>query len=83
MTFNEKVKQMIIKMFEIISTKEITYLKGLDRRISIDKYGKFNYWKIYAANNSKIWDFLNQLEDDSLYTLIPILMIDQMNLILF
>jgi hypothetical protein len=43
MTFNEKVKQMIIKMFEIISTKEITYLKDLDRRISLDKYGKFNY----------------------------------------
>jgi len=45
---------MKIKMFEIISTKEITYLKDLDNRIRINKYGKFNYYKLNELSNSKI-----------------------------
>jgi hypothetical protein len=45
---------MNIKMFEIISTKEITNLKFLDYRINIIKNGKFNYYKFYEFNNSKI-----------------------------
>jgi hypothetical protein len=43
MTFIEKVKEMQTKMFEIISTKEITYLKDLDKRIKINKFGRYNY----------------------------------------
>jgi hypothetical protein len=54
MTINQKVQEMIKKMFEIISTKEITYLKDLDKRININKYGKYYHYKIYEFNNSKI-----------------------------
>jgi len=61
------------KMFDIISTKEITYLKDFDRRIHINKYGKFNYYKIYNFNHSKIWNFIYELEEDKVYTLIPFL----------
>jgi hypothetical protein len=43
MTFNEKVKEIQTKMFDIISTKEISYLKDLDKRIKLNKYGRFNY----------------------------------------
>jgi len=71
MTFNEKVKEIQTKMFDIISTKEITYLKDLDKRIKLNKYGKFHYWRIYEITNSKIWAFLNELEDNRVYTLIP------------
>lgn len=71
MTFQEKVKEMQTKMFEIISTKEITYLKDLDKRIKINKYGKFNYWKIYESRNSKILQFFSQLEDNKVYIIIP------------
>ena len=71
MNFNEKVKEMNKIMFNIISTKEITYLKDLDKRININKYGKFNYYKIYEFNNSNIWNFFNELEDNKVYTLIP------------
>ena len=70
MTFQEKVKEMQTKMFEIISTKEITYLKDLDKRIKINKFGKFNYWRIYEDRNSKVWQFLSELEDNKVYTLI-------------
>jgi len=71
MTFQEKVKEIQTKMFDIISTKEITYLKDLDKRIKLNKYGKFHYWRIYEITNSKIWAFLNELEDNRVYTLIP------------
>jgi len=71
MNFNEKVKEINKIMFNIISTKDITYLKDLDKRIKLNKYGKFNYWKIYELNNSKIWQFLYELEDNKVYTLIP------------
>ena len=62
---------MKIKMFNFISTKEITYLKDLDKRIKINKYGKFNYYKIYEFNHSKFWNFISELEDNKVYTLIP------------
>lgn len=74
MTFNEKVQEMKIKLFDLISTKSITFLNGLDRKIDINKYGKFSYFKIYEIrNNSKIQYFLNELEDNCVYTIIPIL----------
>ncbi len=71
MNFNAKVKEMNKIMFEIISNKEITMLKDLDKRININKYGKFYYYKIYEFNNSNIWNFLKDLDDNKVYTLIP------------
>jgi len=71
MSFEEKIKQMKTKMFEIISTEEITYLKDIDKRIKINKYGKFNYYKIYEFNHKKIWNFIYELEENKVYTLIP------------
>lgn len=71
MTFIEKVKEMQTKMFEIISIHEITYLKDLDKRIQINKYGRYNFWRIYDIRNYKIWSFLNELEDNKVYILIP------------
>jgi len=70
MTFQDKINEMKTKMFDIISTKEITYLKDLDKRIKINKFGKFNYWRIYEDRNSKVWQFLSELEDNKVYTLI-------------
>ena len=72
MTFQEKVKEMNIKMFDLISTKNITYLKDLDKRIKLNLYGKFYYWRIYEIRNYKIWNFLNELEDNKVYNLIPL-----------
>jgi len=54
MNFEENIQQMNNQMFDTISVKEITYLRDLDKRININKYGKFNYYKFYEFNNSKI-----------------------------
>lgn len=71
MNFQQKIEQMKIKMFDLISTKEITYLKDLDRRININKKGKFEYHKFNELNTYNIWIFLYELEENNIYTLIP------------
>lgn len=37
----------------------------------MNKYGKFNYYKIYDFNHSKIWNFIYKIEENKVYTLIP------------
>jgi hypothetical protein len=71
MKFEENIQQLNNKMFEIISVKEITYLRDLDLRININKYGKFNYYKLNEVSNNKIYTFLHELDDNKVYTLIP------------
>ena len=64
------------KIFELISTKEITFLKDLDRRISINKTGKFYYKSnkyTVELDTSIVRNFLHSLDTDSIYTLILIL----------
>jgi hypothetical protein len=75
MTFNEKVQIMMNKLFDLISTNSITFLKDLDNRILINKFGKFEYYKIYEMRNqSKFSNFIkNELEDGCVYTVIPII----------
>lgn len=60
-------------MFDLISTKEITYLKDLYKRIVINKHGKFEYHKFFELNSYNIWIFLYELEANNIYTLIPML----------
>jgi hypothetical protein len=74
MTFNEKVKLMMNKLFDLISTIKITFLKDLDNRIIINKLSKYEYHKIYEIRNqSKIQYFLELLEDNCVYMIIPII----------
>jgi hypothetical protein len=74
MTFNEKVQEMKNKIFNLISIEEITFLKDLDRRITINKFGKFNYYKINELRNQNLFlEFINELEEGCVYTVIPII----------
>jgi hypothetical protein len=70
MTFQQKIQQIKNKMLELISTKSITYLRDLDMKIKINKDGKFYYSKFIEINNSNLREFLCNLEDNSIYTLI-------------
>jgi len=47
MNLKEKLELMKTKMFELISTKEITLLKELDNRIKINKFGKYYYKNLH------------------------------------
>jgi hypothetical protein len=58
-------------MHEHISTKDISYLKDLDRRITINKEGKYNFFHSCGSNygscselhNNDILKFLQELDD--------------------
>jgi hypothetical protein len=73
MNFNQKILEMKSKIFELISTKEITFLKDLDKRISINKFGKYYYKSnIYniELDTSVVTNFLFSLSNEKIYTLI-------------
>jgi hypothetical protein len=64
---------MIKQLLHLISTKEITLLKELDKLIHIDKQGKFKYKNIPSFQLIHILNFINRIDDDSIYTIIPML----------
>lgn len=71
MTFEQKIQLMNTKTFDLISTKEITFLKDLDNRITINKNGKFCYYKFLELNSNSIWNFLLDLDLNTVYSVIP------------
>lgn len=72
MTFNEKLQQFKKEMFDLISTKEISFLWNIDKRIELNKTGIFSYHSFFLGS-SNIWGFLQGLEDDKVYAIIPLL----------
>lgn len=68
----DQLKELKSKIFNVISTKEITFLKDLDNRIIINKNGKFSFYKCLELNIDNIWGFLQGLEDNKVYSLFPL-----------
>jgi hypothetical protein len=64
---------MINQLLQLISTKEITLLKELDKLIHIEKQGKFKYKNIPSFQLINIINFINSINDDSIYTIIPMI----------
>lgn len=66
-------QELLTKIINLISKNQLTFLKDLDRRITINKNGRFNIYKINELRNqSKFSEFINELEDGCIYTVIPI-----------
>lgn len=65
------LKNLRLRMHEIISNNEITFLKDIPDNITINKYGKFCYYKFLELDINNILKFLYELEDNEIYTLIP------------
>jgi hypothetical protein len=61
------------QLLKMISTNEITMLKDINNLINIDKKGKFTYCYIPNMERMGIINFLAKLENDSYYTIIPII----------
>jgi hypothetical protein len=79
MTNETKILELKTKLFKLISTSEITFLKDLDLKINVIKRGKF----FYSCNNcydqlehSNVGNFLFQLHKEKFYTLIPLLSVN-------
>ena len=61
------------QLLQLISTKEITMLKDIDHLIKINKIGKFKHYYISNMQPLGIKNFISKLEDDTIYTVIPII----------
>nr|AWX52928.1 hypothetical protein [Lactarius sp. (in: basidiomycete fungi)] len=55
----------------VISKKEITFLKDVDNYINVKPISRFRYFNIWALENSRIREFLYSLDELSIYTVIP------------
>lgn len=73
MTFQEILINLKQQMFDAISTKDISYLYNLDKRIRINAEGIYNFQTFVELHFYDVRRFFHKLEDDKIYVVIPIL----------
>jgi len=66
---------IFIELLKRICTSNITFLKDVNKQININKNGKFNYYYLPFFDFNKIIEFINNLEENNLYTVIPLISI--------
>lgn len=82
MEFQEWLKKVQVEMSRHISTRVITLLCELDNKVNIIKEGRYKYWKNQdtkyesALHTNSVYRFLNQLDEDKLYIIIPFITIN-------
>jgi hypothetical protein len=82
MSFQEWLTSVQLEMVKHISTKNISLLCDLDKRIQIVKEGKFSYWKCQDTkyesdlHSTSVYRYLNELEDGKIYTFIPFISVN-------
>ena len=73
MTFQEKLIELKQQMFNLITTKDISFLWNLDKRIRVNAEGIYNFDTFVELHFYDIRRFVHKLEDDKIYVVIPIL----------
>jgi len=71
----KQMKNIFTELLRNTSNNEITLLKDINKHIKTEKYGKFQYFYISYFQINEIRDFIENLEYDTLYTLIPMISI--------
>ena len=69
------MKNIYIELIKRTSNTQITLLKDIKKHIKTDKSGKFKYFYIPYFQIKGIEEFILSLENNSLYTIIPVLSI--------
>lgn len=72
---NSEILKNNPKIFDLISTKEITYLRDVNKTINVNKYGEFKYFKIFRNEIDNIRNFTSNLDSNKIYTIIPFITI--------
>lgn len=74
MSFQEKLQHLKNEMNDLITTNKISFLRNLDKRIELNKTGKFSYHtSIDLMGPNSIWTFIQGLEEGKIYAIIPLL----------
>jgi hypothetical protein len=76
MNYNQKILQQHPEIFNFISVKDISLLCDLDEKIKIIKHGRFKYYKMLGHDLDDIKNFINNLNHDTIFTLIPFISIN-------
>jgi hypothetical protein len=64
------------KVYNLISNKDIAFLFELNYKLKINKNGKFKHFKMNNFELDDIKNFLNNLDHDKIFTLIPFISIN-------
>lgn len=67
------MKNLHIELLKRISNSNITLLKDVNKQIQINKNGKFKYYYLPFFDFNKIIEFIDNLENNYLYTIIPLI----------
>jgi hypothetical protein len=64
------------KVYDLVSNKDIAFLFELNHKLKINKNGKFKYFKMNNFELDDVKNFLNNLDHDKIFTLIPFISIN-------
>nr|AWB36249.1 hypothetical protein [Lactarius sp. (in: basidiomycete fungi)] len=59
-----------------LSSKNITFLVDIDRRINIDKSEKYYYYKIWGLNLDQIQNFICNIRNEDIFLIHPFISIN-------
>jgi hypothetical protein len=69
------MKNIYPELLKRTSTEKLNFLKDVNKHIEVDKRGKFNYFYIPYFELNRIRDFILNLDDNSFYTILPLISI--------
>lgn len=61
------------EIYKLISTIAITFMKDIDDFWTVTFLGKYKYFKTYYFDLSSVIEFIQLLDDDTIYVIIPII----------
>jgi hypothetical protein len=63
-------------LFKVFSQNQISLLSDIHKSIKIDAYGEFKHFKMFRINFEQVSNFLDNLDNNKIYTVIPIISIN-------
>src|ERR1700746_4106452 len=75
--YNKNVLENNPKIFDLISTDNISFLCDIDNSIKINKYGQYKYFNIFRNDSDSIINFISNLDDNKIYMIIPLISINK------
>lgn len=75
--YNNNINQMNDNILKVFSSKQVSFLADVNKSIQINKYGEFKYFNIFRINSTDIQNFLSNLDNQKVYTVIPIMSINK------
>jgi hypothetical protein len=75
--YNNNINQMNDNILKVFSSKQVSFLADVNKSIQINKYGEFKYFNIFRINSTDIQNFLLNLDNQKVYTVIPIMSINK------